>query len=87
MYKCNKIIQPRNDEHIAEYTKIFKINFNLKLFSDGFTYERAAINEWFLCGKFTSPLTNEPLKSTLLTTNVPLRNAIFTLLHGDAPSA
>ncbi|KAJ8686204.1 hypothetical protein QAD02_021998 [Eretmocerus hayati] len=54
--------------------------------SDGFTYERAAINEWFLCGKFTSPMTNEPLRTTTLTSNVPLRNAIFTLLHGEAPS-
>ncbi|XP_031788789.1 WD repeat, SAM and U-box domain-containing protein 1 isoform X1 [Nasonia vitripennis] len=55
--------------------------------SDGFTYERAAINEWFLCGKFTSPMTNEPLKTTSLTPNVALRNAIFTLLHGEGPSA
>ncbi|OXU21700.1 hypothetical protein TSAR_012428 [Trichomalopsis sarcophagae] len=56
-------------------------------FVHGFTYERAAINEWFLCGKFTSPMTNEPLKTTSLTPNVALRNAIFTLLHGEGPSA
>ncbi|KAL7306022.1 hypothetical protein TKK_0001488 [Trichogramma kaykai] len=55
--------------------------------SDGFTYERAAINEWFLCGKFTSPMTNEPLATTGLMTNVQLRNAIFTLLHGEGPNA
>lgn len=55
------------------------------LFTDGFTYERAAINEWFLCGKFTSPMTNEPLKTTSLMPNVSLRNAIFTLLHGEVP--
>ncbi|XP_023246958.1 WD repeat, SAM and U-box domain-containing protein 1-like [Copidosoma floridanum] len=55
--------------------------------SDGFTYERAAINEWFLCGKFTSPMTNEPLKTTSLTTNVDLRNAIFEMLHGDGPAS
>ncbi|XP_015187428.1 PREDICTED: WD repeat, SAM and U-box domain-containing protein 1 isoform X1 [Polistes dominula] len=51
--------------------------------SDGFTYERAAINEWFLCGKYTSPMTNEPLHDTTFTPNINLRNAICTLLHGN----
>ncbi|KAI4481594.1 hypothetical protein M0802_013914 [Mischocyttarus mexicanus] len=51
--------------------------------SDGFTYERAAINEWFLCGKYTSPMTNEPLHDTTFTPNIILRNAICTLLHGN----
>ncbi|XP_076241423.1 uncharacterized protein LOC143183650 isoform X2 [Calliopsis andreniformis] len=53
--------------------------------SDGFTYERGAINEWFLCGKFTSPMTNEPLRNTSFTPNVMLRNAIYAFLHGDRP--
>nr|KAF7433992.1 hypothetical protein H0235_002183 [Vespula pensylvanica] len=53
--------------------------------SDGFTYERAAINEWFLCGKYTSPMTNEPLHDTTFTSNINLRNAICTLLHGNEP--
>ncbi|KYM78707.1 WD repeat, SAM and U-box domain-containing protein 1 [Atta colombica] len=53
--------------------------------SDGFTYERAAINEWFLCGKYTSPMTNEPLHDTSFTPNFALRNAILTLLHGEGP--
>lgn len=52
---------------------------------DGFTYERAAINEWFLCGKYTSPMTNEPLHDTTFTANIDLRNAICTLLHGNEP--
>lgn len=34
------------------------IHILLFLRLDGFTYERAAINEWFLCGKYTSPMTN-----------------------------
>lgn len=55
------------------------------LFLDGFTYERAAINEWFLCGKYTSPMTNEPLHDTSFTANFALRNAILTLLHGEGP--
>ncbi|XP_066594956.1 WD repeat, SAM and U-box domain-containing protein 1-like isoform X2 [Prorops nasuta] len=51
--------------------------------SDGFTYERAAINEWFLCGKYTSPMTNESLHDTTFTPNVELRNQICTFLYGD----
>nr|XP_034178551.1 WD repeat, SAM and U-box domain-containing protein 1-like [Osmia lignaria]XP_034178553.1 WD repeat, SAM and U-box domain-containing protein 1-like [Osmia lignaria] len=50
--------------------------------SDGFTYEKAAINEWFLCGKYTSPMTNESLRDTSFTPNVALRNLIYTFLHG-----
>ncbi|XP_076678965.1 WD repeat, SAM and U-box domain-containing protein 1 isoform X2 [Andrena cerasifolii] len=53
--------------------------------SDGFTYERAAINEWFLCGKYTSPMTNESLRDTSFTPNVMLRNTIYTFLHGNRP--
>ncbi|EZA49221.1 WD repeat, SAM and U-box domain-containing protein [Ooceraea biroi] len=53
--------------------------------SDGFTYERAAINEWFLCGKYTSPMTNESLHDTSFSPNLTLRNAILTLLHGERP--
>ncbi|KAK2589010.1 hypothetical protein KPH14_001855 [Odynerus spinipes] len=53
--------------------------------SDGFTYERAAINEWFLCGKYTSPMTNEPLHDTSFTPNINLRNTICTLFYGYEP--
>ena len=56
-------------------------------FLDGFTYERAAINEWFLCGKFTSPMTNEPLNDKNVTPNITLRNAIYAFLHGDGPKS
>ncbi|XP_015610586.1 WD repeat, SAM and U-box domain-containing protein 1 isoform X2 [Cephus cinctus] len=55
--------------------------------SDGFTYEQAAINEWFLSGKYTSPMTNAPLLDTSFTPNIALRNAICTLLHGEHPQA
>lgn len=55
--------------------------------SDGFTYEKAAINEWFLCGKYTSPMTNKPLQNTSFTPNVTLRNTIYTFLHGNRPQA
>lgn len=72
---------------LLKYIYIFRnLNkLNHQLFSDGFTYERAAINEWFLCGKYTSPMTNEPLHDTSFTPNFALRNAILTLLYGEGP--
>ncbi|XP_046734061.1 WD repeat, SAM and U-box domain-containing protein 1-like [Diprion similis] len=51
--------------------------------SDGFTYERAAINEWLLSGKYSSPMTNAPLRDTKFVTNVFLKNKICSLLFGD----
>ncbi|KAJ8872294.1 hypothetical protein PR048_025897 [Dryococelus australis] len=48
---------------------------------DGFTYERAAINEWFLSGKFTSPMTNATLTDTTCTSNVALRTSIYQFLR------
>lgn len=51
--------------------------------SDGFIYEKAAINEWFLCGKYTSPMTNASLSDTSITPAIALRNAICTFLHGE----
>jgi uncharacterized protein YegL len=43
--------------------------------SDGHTYDRAAITEWFLT-KNTSPLTNKPMSKKDLQPNYALRNAI-----------
>lgn len=54
--------------------------------SDGFTYECAAINEWFLSGKFTSPMTNSPLTSTKCIPNSKLRTAIYQYLYGETVS-
>ncbi|KAK9884031.1 hypothetical protein WA026_004964 [Henosepilachna vigintioctopunctata] len=48
--------------------------------SDGFTYERKAITEWWMSGKYTSPMTNEPLASTTYKLNNELRNAIHSFL-------
>ncbi|CAG7835245.1 unnamed protein product [Allacma fusca] len=47
---------------------------------DGHTYERAAITEWFLTGKTTSPLTNIELGSLTLTPNFELQNRISEFL-------
>lgn len=51
--------------------------------ADGQSYERASIAAWFQRGRRTSPLTNNPLESLVLTENVALRGAIaeFELLQ------
>ncbi|GFG40879.1 hypothetical protein Cfor_08909 [Coptotermes formosanus] len=54
------------------------------LCSDGFTYERAAINEWFLSGKFSSPMTNAQLTDTQLTSNTNLKTRICQFLYGES---
>lgn len=51
--------------------------------SDGFTYEKQAITEWFMSGKYTSPMTNETLTNTDYEVNQELRNAIHTFLYKD----
>ncbi|XP_072396788.1 WD repeat, SAM and U-box domain-containing protein 1-like [Diabrotica undecimpunctata] len=48
--------------------------------SDGFTYEKNAITEWFMSGKYTSPMTNEVLSNTDVTRNIKLRNEIYEFL-------
>ncbi|KAJ8955719.1 hypothetical protein NQ318_008591 [Aromia moschata] len=54
--------------------------------SDGFTYEKNAIAEWFMSGKFTSPMTNEVLSKTDYVFNLELRNAIHNFLDGKTVS-
>ena len=44
--------------------------------TDGYTYERACIEEWLRSGRKTSPMTNAPLKNTALTPNRILKNLI-----------
>ncbi|KAF5304695.1 hypothetical protein FQA39_LY09472 [Lamprigera yunnana] len=51
--------------------------------SDGFVYEKQAINEWFMSGKFTSPMTNETLTNTNFKIDQEIRNAIHTFLYTD----
>lgn len=48
--------------------------------SDGFTYEKNAIAEWFMSGKFTSPMTNEVLANTDFSANLELRGSIRRFL-------
>ncbi|XP_047103130.1 WD repeat, SAM and U-box domain-containing protein 1-like [Schistocerca piceifrons] len=54
--------------------------------SDGFTYECAAINEWFLSGKFTSPMTNSQLSNTKCIPNTDLKAEICQFLYGETAS-
>lgn len=51
--------------------------------SDGYTYEKNAIGEWFMSGKYTSPMTNEVLSNTDYTLNIELRNMIRNFLEAD----
>ena len=44
--------------------------------SDGFSYERAAIEKWINSGNTTSPVTNETLSQTVLYPNQALKNMI-----------
>lgn len=44
--------------------------------TDGYTYERATIEEWLTSGRKSSPMTNAPLKSTTLTPNRMLKMLI-----------
>lgn len=51
--------------------------------SDGFTYEKRAITEWFLSGKYTSPMTNVVLENTDYVVNNDLRNEIHQFIYDD----
>ncbi|GLH04365.1 Protein Notchless [Gryllus bimaculatus] len=53
--------------------------------SDGFTYERAALSEWLLGRRFSSPMTNVPLSSSRLLPNVALRRRILEWMFGEVP--
>jgi hypothetical protein len=57
---------------------------SLNSVTDGFTYERAAINEWFLSGKFSSPMTNAQLTDTNLASNTNLKTRICHFLYGES---
>ncbi|XP_052123852.1 uncharacterized WD repeat-containing protein alr3466-like [Frankliniella occidentalis] len=52
--------------------------------ADGFTYERAAIEEWFLSGKLTSPMTNSTLPSLAYRRHSQLKRAISEFLYDDS---
>lgn len=49
--------------------------------SDGYSYERNAISEWFMSGKYTSPMSNEVLEKTDYVFNTNLRNKIYEFLE------
>lgn len=55
------------------------------LCADGHTYEKAAITEWFVAGKTSSPMTNLPLTHQNLTANLHLQQQIADYLsqHSD----
>lgn len=51
--------------------------------SDGYTYERKAILEWFMAGKSTSPMTNQKLLTTEYRYDHELRSKIHKYLYGE----
>lgn len=54
--------------------------FNSLIHLDGFSYERAALEEWFERGKITSPMTNLEISSEMLD-NTVLRERIEEYLR------
>ena len=54
---------------------------------DGHTYEREAIQNWFLTGRQTSPMTNAPLEDQKLVPNRALRKAIAAFVDDYQPQA
>lgn len=61
----------------AQKQKIFKSFSSI----DGHTYDRSAMVSWFRRGKFSSPLTNEPLLSKSMTTNTTIKEAISVFVQ------
>ena len=53
--------------------------------TDGFTYERAAIERW-LAGSNLSPITGMPLASTRLVPNLTAQRGIRAVLERQAPA-
>ncbi|XP_067023268.1 WD repeat, SAM and U-box domain-containing protein 1-like [Acropora muricata] len=62
------------DEFLCPITR--EIMCDPAIAADGYTYERACIEEWLRSGRKTSPMTNAPLKNTALTPNRILKNLI-----------
>uniref|UniRef100_A0A8D8RZP7 Uncharacterized WD repeat-containing protein alr3466 n=1 Tax=Cacopsylla melanoneura TaxID=428564 RepID=A0A8D8RZP7_9HEMI len=56
------------------------------LCSDGFSYDRAAIELWISSGKVSSPLTNKPLMSTEFIANTELSNRIQEFIDNSMNS-
>ena len=54
----------------------FSIMIDPVVASDGFTYERSGIEQWFASGKRTSPFTREPLATQILIPNRSIKSAI-----------
>lgn len=55
-----------------------------KMFSDGFSYEREALTEWFDKGKTTSPMTNLEISSEVIENSI-LRDKIGNYLRDIEP--
>lgn len=67
------------DEYICPISR--EVMVDPVLASDGFSYERSEIENWFKRGKTTSPMTNKKLNSKTLVPNQALRNIIMQFIE------
>ena len=77
-------------EQTAQYCPItHEMMLDPVMCADGFTYERAAIQQWFETGQDRSPMTNKPLEHQHMIPNGALREIIEAhgQLHQEASSA
>ncbi|XP_051562234.1 WD repeat, SAM and U-box domain-containing protein 1 isoform X1 [Myxocyprinus asiaticus] len=63
------------DEYLCPITR--EIMKDPVIAADGYSYEREAIESWITTKSRTSPMTNLPLQTTLLTPNRTLKMAIY----------
>ncbi|XP_016120173.1 WD repeat, SAM and U-box domain-containing protein 1-like [Sinocyclocheilus grahami] len=63
------------DEYLCPITR--EIMKDPVIAADGYSYEREAIESWINTKSRTSPMTNLPLQTTLLTPNRTLKMAIL----------
>jgi hypothetical protein len=70
--RCDAIIDAVNDLLTVKYTKKKRM-VDPVIAADGYTYERTAIEQWFLKGKAISPITGMVLLNQTLIPNIHLR--------------
>ncbi|KAK3746970.1 hypothetical protein QZH41_002523 [Actinostola sp. cb2023] len=62
------------DEYLCPISR--EVMIDPVIASDGFSYERNAIESWLRSGRLTSPMSNAPLRNSTLTPNRMLKNLI-----------
>ncbi|XP_073726910.1 WD repeat, SAM and U-box domain-containing protein 1 [Misgurnus anguillicaudatus] len=73
--KMSPVCNGTPDEYLCPITR--EVMKDPVIAADGYSYEREAIESWINMKSRTSPMTNLPLQTTLLTPNRTLKMAIF----------